>query len=158
MTSLLLGSLEMAAVGAHLCRVYPEEGCGLLLGCERDGAREVREVVALENVRPDSRESRYAIDPERFLAAEKRARDAGLDVVGFFHSHPDRPAEPSRFDLERAWPYYSYLIASVSRGRVVEMRSWRLAEDGSRFELERLLPDPEVGQGDAAPAWEGDTG
>jgi len=156
MTSLLLGPREAAAVADHLGRAHPEEGCGLLLGREHDGVRQVREVVALDNDRPDSRRDRYAIAPERFLEAEKRAREAGLEVLGFFHSHPDRPAEPSRFDLENAWPYYSYLIASVARGRVVEMRCWRLAGDGSRFDPERLILEPELGGDDPAPGREGD--
>jgi len=63
-------------------------------------------------------------------------------VVGFFHSHPDHPASPSAFDLEHAWPYYSYLIVSVGRGRVADARAWRLATDRSRFEPETLEPSP----------------
>jgi proteasome lid subunit RPN8/RPN11 len=58
--------------------------------------------------------------------------------VGFYHSHPDHPAEPSSFDLEHAWPYYSYLIVSVRDGRVADARSWRMAPDRSRFEPETL--------------------
>jgi len=98
----------------------------------------VVEIVAVENRREESRHNRYLIAPEQFLFADRAARGAGLDVIGFFHSHPDHPARPSAFDLEHAWPYYSYLIVGVTRGQAGEGRSWRLAEDRSRFEEETV--------------------
>jgi proteasome lid subunit RPN8/RPN11 len=63
-------------------------------------------------------------------------------VLGFFHSHPDHPARPSAFDLEHAWPYYSYLIVSVVDGKVAGIASWRLAADRTRFDPEPLEPMP----------------
>ena len=132
-------------VTSHLCRAYPEEGCGVMLGRESDRDREVVQVIGFDNVREDSRTNRYLIAPEQFLAAERAARDAGLDVIGFFHSHPDHPSRPSAFDLEHAWPWYSYLIVSVEKGRVVDAHSWRLADDRSRFDpedLELAAPEP----------------
>ena len=91
-------------------------------------------MIGFENVREDSRNHRYLIAPEQFLSAEREARAFGLDVIGFFHSHPDHPSRPSAFDLEHAWPFYSYLIVSVERGGVKDAHSWRLTEDRSRFE------------------------
>lgn len=126
-------------IHAHLCRAYPEEGCGVLLGADRDGVRAVERVIPLDNVQGDTRERRYLLAPEQVLAAEREARAAGLDVVGFFHSHPDHPPEPSAFDLEHAWPFYTYLILSVRSGRVAGSKAWRLADDRSRFEPEELI-------------------
>lgn len=126
-------------VHTHLCRAYPEEGCGVLMGREAGGERQVEQVIGFDNVREDSRHNRYLIAPEQLLAAEREARRAGLDVIGFFHSHPDHPSRPSSFDLEHAWPWYSYLIVSVERGAAKDARSWRLAEDRTRFEPEELL-------------------
>ena len=123
-------------MAAHLCFAYPDEGCGVLLGRDGDGAREVVQIVALENRREESRHNRYLIAPEQFLLADRAARAAGLEVIGFFHSHPDHPPRPSAFDLRHAWPYYSYLIVNVTRGEAGEARSWRLAEDRSQFEEE----------------------
>lgn len=123
---------------AHLCAAFPEEGCGVLLGRDDGARREVAAVIGFDNRRQDSRHNRYLIAPEQFLAAEREARARGLDVVGFFHSHPDHPALPSAFDLEHAWPYYSYVIVSVVAGQVADTRSWRLADDRSRFETETL--------------------
>ena len=139
MDRILLEHEDLAVMEAHLVRAYPEEGCGVLLGRDLDGTRRVEAVVGVDNVHGESRNDRYEIHPERFLEIEKRARDMGVEVIGFFHSHPDRPAEPSRFDRERAWAYYSYMIASVTSGGVREIRSWRLREDDSRFDPENLV-------------------
>jgi proteasome lid subunit RPN8/RPN11 len=123
---------------AELLRAYPEEGCGILLGREQDGVRHVERVVPLSNHSAEARGNRYLIDPEQFLLTEREGREQELDVLGFFHSHPDQPPVPSGFDLEHAWPYYSYLIVSVRQGRIDDARSWRLADDRTRFEPEPL--------------------
>jgi proteasome lid subunit RPN8/RPN11 len=138
-TTLNLPAALDAEMRAHLGRAYPEEGCGVLLGRETGGVREVERLVSLENRRDDERQRRYLIAPEQFLAADQEARAAGIEVLGFFHSHPDHPSRPSAFDLEHAWPYYSYVIVSVERGRPADARSWRLRDDRSGFELEQLL-------------------
>ena len=140
--SLALRPGETERIRAHLSSAYPEEGCGVLIGRDEEGARIVERIVPFANQQAGERGHRYLIAPEQLLGAEREAREAGLDVVGFFHSHPDHPAEPSAFDLEQAWPYYSYLIVSVEGGRVVDARSWRLAEDRSRFEPETIETPP----------------
>ena len=82
---------------------YPSEGCGVLVGSAGDdGAVSVRSVSAARNLSERGRD-RYELDPLAIVRAERAAREAGLDVVGFWHSHPDHPAEPSRLDTERAW-------------------------------------------------------
>lgn len=147
--SVRLRAAHTERVHSHLCRAYPEEGCGVLLGREDAGVREVVRIVELDNDRDDSRHNRYVISPEQFLRAEQEARAAGLDVVGFYHSHPDHPARPSAFDLEHAWPWYSYVIVSVAHGRVADMRSWRLREDRSAFDPEPVATlDAEAAPGD----------
>jgi len=143
--SLALTSAQHAQIAAALERAYPEEGCGVLIGRAVGDAREVVEVLAFENQRADSRANRYLIAPEQVLAAERRARDLGLDVVAFFHSHPDHPARPSAFDLEHAWPWYDYLIVGVEQGRARQATAWRLREDRSAFDETPVrvgAPDP----------------
>jgi proteasome lid subunit RPN8/RPN11 len=152
-TGLHLRAEHTEQIHAHLCRAYPEEGCGVLLGREAGGTRVIERVLPFENRREDERHHRFLIAPEQFLVAEREGREAGLDVVGFFHSHPDHPALPSGFDLEHAWPYYSYLIVSVEQGRAGDSRSWRLAADRSRFEPEKieLMPAEAPAGGHAGP-------
>ena len=70
--------------------------------------------------------------------AEKRATELKVDLLGFYHSHPDHPARPSQYDLDHAWPFFSYIIVSVRSGKPEAMTSWRLREDRSAFDPERL--------------------
>ena len=140
---LRLKPADMRQIQIHLCASYPEEGCGVLVGRETPGAREVERAIGLENQRGDRRHQRYLIDPVQFLDVERRARADSLEVLGFFHSHPDVPARPSSFDLEQAWGYYSYLIVSVSQRAVTDTRAWRLRADRSGFDPEPLeISDP----------------
>jgi proteasome lid subunit RPN8/RPN11 len=132
----------------HGVETFPHECCGALLG--RDVAfeeassrtdepeREVRELFPLINRRDDSPRNRFAITSEDVLAAEKAARQHGLDVVGWYHSHPDHPAKPSQFDREHAWPWYSYVIVSVMSGKPREMTSWRLNDDRQDYSPEHI--------------------
>jgi proteasome lid subunit RPN8/RPN11 len=122
---------------------YPHEACGLLLGeLADDGAKSVAEAVPLENAREEgARHHRFVIRPEDLVRAERDARGKGLDIVGIYHSHPDHPDEPSRYDLEHAWPVYSYVIVSVREGRAAATRSWELAADRSRFEAEPIVKE-----------------
>lgn len=98
----------------------------------------VERAVALENERQDSRHNRYVIEPETVLQAHRQARELELDILGYYHSHPDHPAVPSEFDREHAWPGMSYLITAVEKGRVADTRSWRLRDDRSGFDEEPL--------------------
>jgi proteasome lid subunit RPN8/RPN11 len=102
----------------------------------------VAQAIAFENAREDSRHNRYLIAPEQFLAAERAAPDASLDVLGVFHSHPDHPAEPSAFDREHAWPRLSYIIVSVAAGRSADLKSWRLSDDRTAFAEEPITLEP----------------
>ena len=86
-----------------------------------------------------SRRRRYAIDPKEMLEAEDEVEKMGIDIVGIFHSHPDHPPRPSEFDLAWAMPWFSYIITSVSQGKAVESRSWRLSDDRSSFIEEQLV-------------------
>jgi proteasome lid subunit RPN8/RPN11 len=142
-TALAVSAADMDAIGRHAVRTYPEECCGFLLGEERGGTTRVVRVVPAANERQDSRHNRFVMSPETVLAAHKEARAAGLSVVGYYHSHPDHPAEPSEFDREHAWPGLSYLIVSVRHGQVDRARSWRLRDDRERFAEEYFASAPE---------------
>jgi len=124
---------------AHGEDTYPHECCGFLIG-RRDGERKrVEEVRPAGNARDDSPQNRYLIQPEEMLRAERDARRAGQEILGFYHSHPDVPARPSEYDREHAWPVYSFVIMSVNQGRATEMHSWVLVEEPSRFEEEPMV-------------------
>jgi proteasome lid subunit RPN8/RPN11 len=136
--SLSLSPRHLEAICRHGEATYPEECCGFLLGTTAGGETAVERTVPVENERPDSRHNRFVIQPETVLAAHKEARTLGLDVVGYYHSHPDHPARPSEFDREHAWPGLSYLIVAVANGEAQDARSWRLSDDRERFEEEEV--------------------
>lgn len=136
MTLLVLRS-EVEKILTQAKAAYPEECCGVLLGRSR-GEKIVTEIRSLTNSTSEVRNRRYAIDPKELLALEKETAHKGLEVLGFYHSHPDAPADPSPHDLESAWPWYSYLILSLRGGQPGEMKAWVLRDDRSAFDEEKV--------------------
>ena len=122
------------AVRRHGAEAYPHECCGALIG--RDGV--VAAAFALPNTTEEGPRRRFLVRPSDYREAERRAAALGAELVGFYHSHPDHPARPSQYDLDHAWPVFSYVIVSVREGRAEEMTSWRLREDRSAFDEEPL--------------------
>jgi proteasome lid subunit RPN8/RPN11 len=142
---LLISAAHLDVIARHGAEAFPEECCGVLIGrfapagANGGGTTSVEQLVSVDNERADSRHNRYVITPETVLAAQRQARDAGLDIVGYYHSHPDHPARPSEFDREHAWPGISYLIVSVQKGNPEVARSWRLSDDRERFDEEAIV-------------------
>ena len=128
----------------HGEETYPQECCGALLGRDRstqageETPRAILELVPLVNRREDSPQNRFSVAPQDVIKADRAAEARGLDVVGWYHSHPDHPARPSEYDRTHAWPWYSYIIVSVAKGAAGEMTSWRLEEDRAGYAEERI--------------------
>ena len=126
----------LARINAHLEAAYPDEGAGFLLGEEG----EVKEILALSNEREDeARHNRFLITAEEYMKAEVRADSLTLSLIGVFHSHPDCPNVPSEYDREWAQPFFSYIITRVDDGKAVSHRSWRLVEDRSKYDEEKII-------------------
>ena len=137
---IIIGQESTEEIRAHGARDYPYECCGLLIGkFEADGSKNVLETFAISNAREEAaKRNRFLIQPEELLRGEKYARDKKLDVVGFYHSHPDSPAVPSQYDLEHAWPQYSYIIVSTTRSDTGDFRSWEQRADRTQFDEEQI--------------------
>ena len=126
-------------IRAHGVLDYPYECCGLLLGSYSDEGKVVTETYPISNAREETaKRNRFLIEPAELMRGEKYAREHDLEVVGFYHSHPDSPAEPSQYDLEHAWPTYSYIIVSTQAGDSTDLFSWEQELDRSRFNSEEL--------------------
>jgi Predicted metal-dependent protease of the PAD1/JAB1 superfamily len=139
--TLRIHSQQAERIRAHAAAAYPQECCGALLGrdsVEPGGAREVEAILPLENRREDSRHNRFVVTAGDVRAAERDARERGLELVGWYHSHPGHPARPSEFDREHAWPWYSYVIVRAEQDGAGELRSWRLGDDRSSFAEETV--------------------
>jgi proteasome lid subunit RPN8/RPN11 len=139
---------QVSEIAAHGERDYPYECCGLLLGTfEDDGVKSISEVYPISNAREETaKRNRFLIRPEELLRGEQHAQAKGLDVVGFYHSHPDHPAVPSQYDLEHAWPVYSYIVVAVKAGAASDLRSWEMQPDRSKFVEEETLTVQTQGQ------------
>ena len=109
---------------------YPHECCGALVG--REGR--VAAAVALPNATEEGPRRRFLVRPSDYLLAERRARELGGELLGFYHSHPDHPARPSQYDLDHAWPTFAYVIVSVVSRAARDVTVWWLTEDRSTFE------------------------
>ncbi len=115
----------------HGEETYPEESCGVLVGRFEGSTRVAVSAVACANARTDSPRNRYAIDPKDLIRIQREAREQGLDIVGFYHSHPDHPAEWSSTDIAEAhWLGCSYVITRVTQGCAAETSSFRLEGSG----------------------------
>ena len=157
-----------AAIRQHGQETYPHECCGALAG--RDGV--VSAVVALPNTTDEGPRRRFMVRPSDYQLAERRASELGVELLGFYHSHPDHPARPSQYDLDHAWPTFAYIIVAVAGDGVAaedatglprhsangakagDMTVWFLKEDRSRFE-EGTLNHGENSHSDPAPAVHG---
>jgi proteasome lid subunit RPN8/RPN11 len=136
-----LSEEHLTEIRAHGERDYPHECCGLLIGrFEENGRKTVIETYPISNAREEeAKRNRFLIRPEELMRGERYAREREFDVIGFYHSHPDHPAQPSGYDLEHAWPTYSYIIVSVREGHATDLLSWEMEADRSQFNREEIL-------------------
>jgi proteasome lid subunit RPN8/RPN11 len=130
---------NLEAIRDHAERDYPHECGGMLIGHFSEDRKTVVETFPLENAREEEvRHNRVLILPKDVLRAERYARERKLDVIGYYHSHPESPAVPSQYDLDHALPVWSYVIASVLDGEVADVRSWVMEDDRSKFNEEAI--------------------
>ena len=121
---------------------YPHECCGILLGTADGNVRTVQAVIRCNNTRTDSPHNRYHIDPRELVRAQREAHERGIDIVGFYHSHPDHPPRWSQTDFNEAhWIGCSYVITSVEQGRAAITNSFALTGD---TEEDKAMVDEEV--------------
>ena len=113
-----------AEMVAHARKTYPNECCGAMLGVTDGESKTVRRAIALENAFGGAQTARYELRPEDLLAADKAAREHGMDLVGIYHSHPDCDAYFSQTDLQNSCPWYSFVVLSIQKGEFHHANSW----------------------------------
>lgn len=126
----------------HGEKTYPEECCGMLLGFSKNGIHFIEEVMRIDNSQDENRRRRFFITPEQYRQAEQLARDLKMELLGFYHSHPDHPAAPSAFDTDHALPWFTYIIISVKQGKAAAMTAWLLNEERTQFIERIIIVDP----------------
>ena len=143
MPTLTLSESHLQALRAHGEETFPYECCGILLGRLRGEVNDVVDLMRAGNTRTDSAHNRYHIAPQELIAAQRTGRKQGLDIVGFYHSHPDHPAQWSATDFAEAhWFGCSYVITAVMQGRATVTNAFLLRgtnEDDKRFEDQQVV-------------------
>jgi proteasome lid subunit RPN8/RPN11 len=130
------------ALRAHGEETYPHECCGALLGVPGPAGWLVHSAIRAGNTRTDSAHNRYQIAPAELVRIEREARRQGLEIAGFYHSHPDHPAQWSPTDFAEAhWLGCSYVITQVTQGKAAQTNAFLLAgesEESKRFEPQTI--------------------
>jgi proteasome lid subunit RPN8/RPN11 len=131
-----IATTALEAIREHGAEGYPHEICGIMLGPRGEGR--VSEVRRARNIIVERARDRYEIDPRDHIRIQREADAEGLDIVGYYHSHPDHPAQASRFDTERAWAGYVYVIVSIQNAKPVDQNGFVADQDGGPFRPEPL--------------------
>ena len=126
------------AMVSHAERTYPNECCGAMLGRIEGAEKLVVDAVPLENAFAGEQGERYELRPEDLLAADKAARERGLDLIGIFHSHPDCDAYFSETDLKNSCPWYSFVVLSIKGGKFDHANSFLPDMDQTAADREEL--------------------
>jgi proteasome lid subunit RPN8/RPN11 len=135
--TLRLPDTLLEQIRRHGESAYPAECCGALVGRTEGDGKDVARLAPVVNRRTDD-PHRYLIAPDDLRRLESEVRAEGLEIVGYYHSHPDHPARPSAFDTEHAWPWYSYLIVRIDRGSAADAASWVLDDERPLMHPESL--------------------
>jgi proteasome lid subunit RPN8/RPN11 len=138
MTGMTIPDEVFRQIAQHGERSYPEECCGVMLGKETGSDRIVHEVIEIDNTQESNRQRRFLITSAQYRKAEQQAAERQLDLLGFYHSHPDHPAAPSAFDTEHALPWFTYVIVSIVKGKADRATAWVLEESRARFAEQSL--------------------
>lgn len=129
-------------IEAHGESAYPYECGGMLVGrFAEDGTKTVVETFPLENSSSEDQRNRVLILPKDLLRVERYAREKKMDVIGYYHSHPEDRAVPSQYDLDHALPVWSYIIVSVLKAKAEDVRSWEMENDRSKFNEEQIIKE-----------------
>ena len=143
MSTVVIDSGSELLLRALASSAYPNEACGIVVGVQQQGMYVVHDVVYGRNRREDRREDRYDLHPDDILRAERDALEQSLEVIGFWHSHPDHPAQPSAFDSERAWTDYVYLICKTTEGGSADLNGFeKTSDDGLLEPISMKAPVP----------------
>ncbi|MHA2249049.1 MAG: Mov34/MPN/PAD-1 family protein [Candidatus Kariarchaeaceae archaeon] len=128
---------EIEKIKAHGEETFPEECCGVIIA-NTNNLQYIIESRPMRNTNAGSRNTRYNIDPLDLIKLEDELDRKNQTMLGIYHSHPNHPAKPSKFDLEHAWPNLSYIVLSVKDGKSIECTAWRLDKTRTSFEEESI--------------------
>lgn len=138
MMAIHLPKILFTKLSIHGIQAYPEECCGAMLGTidSKNQLKIVTELVKIENSSNKNKHRRFTITSQDYMQLEKKAKEKKLTLLGFYHTHPDHPCQPSQTDLKYSWPFFSYIILSIKDGNIDKCRSFFLDEKLNEFKEE----------------------
>ena len=139
---IVLSSAIVAQIESEGVAAYPNECCGILIGRDAVDGRVVERIVPMKNTfDPSEQYHRFTIDPMALARADEEAAKEGKAVVGFYHSHPDHPAQPSEYDRTHVppWSFYSHIIVAMEKGKPAAMTCWQMDEQTEQFRVQEIV-------------------
>jgi len=140
--AIILSAAIASQIEAEGVAAYPNECCGILVGTDGATGRIVERIIPMKNTfEPGEQYHRFTIDPLALARADEEAAAKGKLVVGFYHSHPDHPAQPSEYDRTHVppWSFYSHIIVAIEKRRPAAMTCWQMDEDTEQFRQQEIV-------------------
>ncbi len=129
--AIIIQKNELEIIKKHAAEIFPYEACGGLLGKIEGNDKIIVKVYPAENRFGKITWDSFEIEPKDMLEMDKISRKEDLEILGFYHSHPNHPAIPSSFDINASWPYYSYVILSVKGNNITDIKSYLMPDKNS---------------------------
>ncbi|HKJ82813.1 MAG TPA: M67 family metallopeptidase [Mariprofundaceae bacterium] len=129
---------SIRTMGDGAGRGYPLEVCGLLIGRITPQGWEITSAREVPNLNTERAADRFILDPDAYRAIDRELQGSGTEIVGIYHSHPDCPAKPSPTDLDGAWDGFAYIIVSVYKQEMQDIRCWALSPEGDKFQAVQI--------------------
>ena len=136
---IILAKTHLSNIKQHAITCYPYECCGAMLGSIDNDKKVVSEIVEIKNESDEDQRRRFKITAADYQKLEQLAHDKKCDLLGFYHSHPDHPAIPSKTDEAYGWPFFSYIILYIEKKEPQECLSYIFDFDQQAFNAEDIL-------------------
>jgi len=140
--AIILSAAIASQIESEGAAAYPNECCGILVGTDGSGGRIVERIIPMKNTfDPSEQYHRFTIDPLALARADEEAAAQGKAVVGFYHSHPDHPAQPSEYDRTHVppWSFYSHIIVAIEKRKPAAMTCWQMNEETEQFRPQEIV-------------------
>ena len=140
--AIILSAAIASQIESEGVAAYPNECCGILVGTDGAGRRIVERIIPMTNTFDASEQyHRFTIDPLALARADEESATNGKLVLGFYHSHPDHPAQPSEYDRTHVppWSFYSHIIVAIEKRRPAAMTCWQMDEDTEQFRQQEIV-------------------
>ncbi len=113
---------QAQTISDHARAESPREACGLIAG-QRERAAEI---IPIPNIASDPQHA-YYMDERALVEALTHLEARHLELIGFYHSHPQSDPIPSQTDVRQAnYPNTPYVIVGL-KGDAPRLAAWNMS-------------------------------